>query len=152
MADQEAKDALNMDIANVKIPFTDKKQQINEFIMSECQTKWQQCFTNKLLTIKPNFNDKYHFYCKRKDQVILTRCRIGHSKFSHVHLLNNERAPQYINCNEPLTVKHILLNCTNFDRIRSNHFNVDNLQKLFLDIKQTTILEYLKEIDFYDKI
>ena len=30
MADQEAKDALNMDIANVKIPFTDKKQQINE--------------------------------------------------------------------------------------------------------------------------
>ena len=152
MADQEAKDALNMDIANVKIPFTDKKQQINEFIMSECQTKWQQCFNNKLLTIKPNFNDKYHFYCKRKDQVILTRCRIGHSKFSHVHLLNNERAPQCINCNEPLTVKHILLNCTNFDRIRSNHFNVDNLQKLFLDIKQTTILEYLKEIDFYDKI
>ena len=34
MADQEAKDALNMDIAKVKIPFTDKKQQINEFIMS----------------------------------------------------------------------------------------------------------------------
>jgi hypothetical protein len=31
---------LNMDIANVKIPFTDKKQQINEFIMSECQTKY----------------------------------------------------------------------------------------------------------------
>ena len=85
MADQEAKDALNMDIANAKIPFTDKKQQINEFIMSECQTKWQQCFTNKLLTIKPNFNDKYHFYCKRKDQVILTRCRIGHSKF-HMYI------------------------------------------------------------------
>ena len=84
MADQEAKDALNMDIANVKIPFTDKKQQINEFIMSECQTKWQQCFNNKLLTIVPNFHDKYHFYCKRKDQVILRRCRIGHSKFSHI--------------------------------------------------------------------
>ena len=46
MADQEAKDALNMDIANIRIPFTDKKQQINEFIMSECQTKWQQCFNN----------------------------------------------------------------------------------------------------------
>ena len=120
--------------------------------MSECQTKWQQCFNNKLFTIKPHFNDKYHFYCKRKDQVILTRCRIGHSKFSHIHLLSNERAPQCINCNEPLTIRHILLNCTNFDRIRSNHFNVDNLQKLFLDIKQTTILEYLKEIDFYDKI
>ena len=55
MADQEAKDAQNMDIANVKIPFTDNKQQINEFIKSECQTKWQQCFNNKLFTIKPNF-------------------------------------------------------------------------------------------------
>ena len=73
-------------------------------------------------------------------------------KILHIHLLNNERAPQCINCNEPLTVKHILLNCTNFDRIRSNHFNADNLQKLFLDIKQSTILKYLKEIDFYDKI
>ena len=31
LADQEAKDAINMDIANIKIPYTDKKQQINEF-------------------------------------------------------------------------------------------------------------------------
>ena len=151
LADQEAKDAINMDIADIKIPYTDKKQQINEFIKSECQTKWQQCFNNKLFAIKPNFSDKYNFHCNRKDQIILTRCRIGHSKFSHMHLLN-ERAPQCINCNELLTIKHVLINCRNFDRIWSKHFNADSLQKLFLDVKQNNILEYLKEIDFYDKI
>ena len=43
-----------MDIANIKIPYTDKKQQINEFIKSECQTEWQQCSNNKLFAIKPN--------------------------------------------------------------------------------------------------
>ena len=43
-------------------------------------------------------------------------------------------------------LENMLLNCTNFNRIRSKYFNVDNLQKLFLDIKQNTILEYLKEI------
>ena len=111
IADQEAKDAINMDIANIKIPYTDKKQQINEFIKSECQTRWQQCFNNKLVAIKPKFNDKYDFHCnrKKKDQVILTRCCMGHSWFSHVHLLNNERAPHCINCNELLTIKHVLL-------------------------------------------
>ena len=99
LADQEAKDAISMDIANIKIPYTGKKQQINEFIKSECQTKWKQCSNNKLFAIKPNFNDKCNFNCNRKEQIILTRCRIGHSRFSHLHLLNNERAPQCINCN-----------------------------------------------------
>ena len=108
LADHEAKDAINMDIANIKISYTDKKQQINEFIKSECQTKWQQCFNNKLFAIKPNFNDKYNFHCNQKDQIILTRCRIGHSRFSHMHLLNNERASQCINCNELLNIKHVL--------------------------------------------
>ena len=68
-----------------------------------------------------------------------------------MYLLNNGRAPQCINCNELLTIKYVLLNCKTFDRIRSKHFNADNLQNLFLDVKQN-ILEYLKEIDFYDKI
>ena len=45
-----------------------------------------------------------------------------------------------------------LLNCKDFDCIRSKHFNADSLQKLFLDLKQNNILEYPKEIDFYDKI
>ena len=96
-----------MDIANIKIPYTDIKQQINEFIKSECQTKWQQCFNNKLFVIKPNFNDKHNFHCNRKDQIILTRCRIRHSRFSHLHLLNNDRASQCINCNELLIIKHV---------------------------------------------
>ena len=69
-----------------------------------------------------------------------------------MHLLKNERAPQCIKCNELLTIKHVSLNCKNFDRIRSKHCNADSLQKLFLDVKQNNILEYLKEIDFYDKI
>ena len=152
LADQEAKDVISMDIANIKIPFTDKKQKINKFIKSECHTKWQQCFNDKLFMIKP-FNDKHYFHCNRKDQLILTRCCIGHSRFSHMHLLNNERAPQCINCNELLTIKHVLLNCKIVNRIQSKHINADSLQKLFLDTKQKkNILEYLKEIDFYDKI
>ena len=93
-----------MDIANIKITYTDKKQQINECIKFECQTKWQQCFNNKLFAIKPNFNDEYNFHCNRKDQIILIRCRIGHSRFTYMHFLNNDRAPQCINCNGLLTI------------------------------------------------
>ena len=73
-----------MDITNIKIPYTDKKQQVNEFIKSECQIKWQQCFNNKLFAIKPNFNDKYDLYCNRKDRAIVKGCRVGHSWFSHI--------------------------------------------------------------------
>ena len=54
-----------------------------------------------------------------------------------MHLLNNERAPQCINCNE------------SFNCILSKQFSVDGLQTLFLHVKQKNILEYLKETDFH---
>jgi hypothetical protein len=35
----------------------------------------------------------------RKEQVVLTRCRIGHSRLTHSYLLNNEERPECIPCN-----------------------------------------------------
>ena len=70
---------------------------------------------------------------------------MGHSRFSHMHLLNNDRAKQCIICNEPLTIKHVLLNCKEFDHIQSKHFNADSLQKLFSDVNKKTFWNIYKK-------
>ena len=45
----------------------------------------------------------------RRDQVFLTRCRIGHSRLTHGHLLKGELAPECIPCQCPLTLRHMLV-------------------------------------------
>ena len=47
----------------------------------------------------------------RKEQVVLTRCRVGHSSLTHSYLLNNEERPECIPCNANFSLKHVLIDC-----------------------------------------
>ena len=46
-----------------------------------------------------------------RDQVVRSRCHIGHLWLTHAFLLKGEPAPECIGGQSPLTIKHILLNC-----------------------------------------
>ena len=62
--------------------------------------------------LKDNFLSSVKTYSAyRKEDVILTRLRIGHTRLTHRHYLANEDAPECIPCDRPLTVKHILIQC-----------------------------------------
>ncbi|GBO40266.1 hypothetical protein AVEN_213954-1 [Araneus ventricosus] len=50
----------------------------------------------------------------RKVDVKLTRIRIGHTRFTHRHLLFGERAPLCPTCHEHFTINHILIECPSF--------------------------------------
>jgi hypothetical protein len=45
------------------------------------------------------------------EQVVLTRCRIGHSRLTHSYLLNNEERPECIPYNPNFSLKHVLIDC-----------------------------------------
>ena len=66
----------------------------------------------------------------RRDQVILTRCRIGHSRLTHGHLLKGELAPECIPCQCPRTLRHVLVECTDFSHIRPNFYRKTSLRSL----------------------
>ena len=104
-------------ITNFKIPHSDFKSNIRQYINNKCQSVWETQTQNKLNEIKPNFNSKCTFSnYSRKEQTKNTRCRIGHTRITHSYILKNEQAPFCIPCNEPFTVKHFLITCAEFTR------------------------------------
>ena len=151
-ADQEAKSALNHRITNLKIPYTDFKPQIRIHTNNKCQQLWDSCINNKLHEINDKFQNKNTMPVNRKEQVVLTRCRIGHSRLTHSFLLNNEDQPWCIPCHQVYTIKHILIDCIDLHPFRTRYYNVQNIKELFNNVESKTILEFLKDINVYNKI
>ena len=88
----------------------------------------------------------------RKEEVTLARLRIGHTFITHSCLLKGGDLPLCIPCQEPFLVKHFLLDCTDFNIIRSRFFRVRSLKELFDTVEPVTIFSFLKEIGIYNKI
>ena len=88
----------------------------------------------------------------RKEQVVLTRCRIGHSKLTHSYLLNNEERLECIPCNFNCSLRHVLIVCVDVADIRQTFYNANSLSNLFTNVAGDTFLQFLKEIDLYTNI
>ena len=94
LADLEAKSALSLSITNLKIPHSDFKSNIQQYVMNKCQSVWEKQTGNKLHELKPDFNSKCSFLgYSRQIQTKITRCRIGHTRLTHSYLLTNEQLP-----------------------------------------------------------
>ncbi|GFS63592.1 putative RNA-directed DNA polymerase from transposon X-element [Trichonephila clavipes] len=63
----------------------------------------------------------------RRTDVKLTRLRIGHTRFTHRHLLFGERAPECPSCHVSYTVHHILIDCPVFNHHRITFFHTSIL-------------------------
>ena len=106
-ADRAAKKALNCDLEPCLIPHSDLKPLIATHIKSKWQHEWNETI-NKLQEIEPSVGKPPQTHAEsRRDQVVLSRCRIGHSWLTHVFLLKGEPPPECIGCQSPLTLKHI---------------------------------------------
>ena len=149
-ADAIARGALDQQITESFIPYTDFKPVINAYVNSLWQDMWDDCVNNKLHSIKPVLSARLHTcVLSRRDQAVLARCRIGHSRLTHRHLLVNEPAPECVSCQCPLTVKHILLECIDFTHVRGIYFQAGSLQDLFTNTHSSLIINFLKRIGLY---
>ena len=153
LADLEAKSALSLSITNLRIPHSDFKSNIHQYVMNKCQSVWEEQTGNKLHELKPDFNSKCSFLgYSRQIQTKITRCRIGHTRLTHSYLLTNEQPPFCISCNEPFTVKHFLITCTEFNYIRNRYFTAKTVKELFTDISSDKIINFLKETNLFNKL
>ena len=84
--------------------------------------------------------------------MIITRLRIGHSHLTHSWLLAKQDAPECIQCNEYLTIKHILLDCIDFQPIREKHYNADSMYNLFDTVSIDSVIAFIKDIGPYNKL
>ena len=152
-ADLAAKESLNLDITTSKVPYTDLKCHINHFISNKWQERWTSCANNKLFKIKstlgvwpPGFRNS------RKEEVVLSRLRIGHAYFSHSYILRQEDPPECTACQEIYSVRHVLIDCIDLGLIRPRFYTVPDLKTLFDTVSVDRILSFLKEVNLFAKI
>ena len=152
-ADNIAKRGISKPIYTEPIPSQDYKPHIRNHTNKIWQSEWDKQTTNKLRKIKQNINCKqYKYPLKRREQVVLTRCRLGHTYITHNYLLKGSPPPECTDCQQTLTVEHILTNCRKLTPIRNKYFTHQNLPSLFEHTEPKTIINYLKEIEIYQSI
>ena len=152
--DHLAKSALQQPVnRNYFSIYSDFKPLVKTYIQRIWQEDWDTEINNKLHEIIPNLNEKPpSVKLPRKEETIMHRLRIGHTWLTHCFILKKEPLPICVSCNTNLSVKHILLECTDFDQQRTYFYNKRTLYDLFRDIEPNKILGFLKLINFYNKL
>ena len=94
------------------IPYSDLRQYIGSYVRQLWQDSWSTFTSNKLYAIQPELGYWRTSDLSRKDQIIYNHCRIGHCRLTHSWLLKAEPPPECVFCICPLTMKHLLLDCS----------------------------------------
>ncbi|XP_069942581.1 uncharacterized protein [Cherax quadricarinatus] len=92
-------------------------------ITTHLRTRWQQCWStllgNKLHSIKQSIGywlSSCH-QC-RGWETTLSRLRIGHTRLTHGYLMERHPVPLCEQCQVPVSISHILLDCPLYQRAR----------------------------------
>ena len=92
-------------------------------------------------------------YRSRKEQVILDRLRIGHTRLTNSFLLKGEPPPECITCECQLTIQHILVDCIAYDFIRPELFdNNTTLKDIFGNVSSDDIVMFIKRAHLFNKL
>ena len=152
-ANVAAKESLSQDIIASQVPYTDFKPHINSFIANKWQERCSSCPDNKLLKIKPTLGVcPSGFRNSRKEEVVLSRLRIGYTYFSHSYILRQEDPPECTACQEIYSVRHVLIDCIDLGLLRPRFYNVPDMKTLFDTVSVDRILSFVKKVNFFDKI
>ena len=131
-ADSAAKAALQKDVSNCLISYTDTYQYIRQYVHDMWQREWDTAVNNKLHATKPLIGEQPSAYRSvRRDEVVLSRLGLGHSYLTHSYLLKEEPPPECVTCNCRLTISHILVDCIEYDFFRlilfENNFTLTDI-------------------------
>ena len=143
-ADKNAKESLNLDLSDFKVPFNNLKPFINKCVFNKWQTSWNETCFNKLKEVEPIVS--HHRLVpklSRREEIVLDRLRIGQTKLKHSWLLKREEQPYFIGYNTPFTVRYFLLDCADFNRVRRSLFQAN---RFFKDVSVENILSILKNV------
>ncbi|CAF4043758.1 unnamed protein product [Rotaria magnacalcarata] len=159
LADAAAKAAVNSPTTQLQIPHSDFKHTFRKYALDQWQEKWDSFPNNKLKTIKPyvtRWNSPS--YKSRRDETVIARLRIGHTRLTHGYLMESGVRPYCLNCIVPLTVEHILVECPDFQDHRRTYFsrlspvNLCNILAEGDSFNAHSIIQFLSTIGLIDRI
>ncbi|GFO16331.1 ribonuclease hi [Plakobranchus ocellatus] len=154
--DKLARVALNRTSTSGKlICYSDLKPKINTYIKSVWQRDWDAEGANKLHEVLPNLGEDLHRRGEgagRKLETAMCRLRVGHTWLTQSYLLKNEDQPFCYACDSLYTVRHILIECLDFQDTRRKYFSVTDQYRLFRQVNPSRIVDYLKDLGVYGNI
>ncbi|KAJ3666828.1 hypothetical protein Zmor_002258 [Zophobas morio] len=154
-ADRAAKEAVESESAAeiLLVPAPDAKSLFKQAIIQKWQTDWTSTPT-ALQQIKPEVNGILPLPPDRRDQVVLTRLRLGHTRLTHGYLLNRTSPATCQQCGCRQTVQHLICDCPHWQTQR-NHFQISpNLAEALGSTipNVVNILLFLKHIKLFECI
>ena len=152
IADNMANQATSLDESTSLIP-NDVKSYIQRNLKAEWSSKWSLVTNNKLRENK-NHTNPYTLPPTRREQVIITRVRIGHSKLTHKYLISGDEPPECLRCQTQLTIKHLLFECAKFNNLR-RYLNLGQI--VHIEDKTTPeiikiIIKYITSTQLYNQL
>ncbi|GFO20008.1 ribonuclease hi [Plakobranchus ocellatus] len=131
------------------------RQNVSGYINSVWQKNWDAEGANKLHEVLPNLGEDLHRRGDgggRKQETAMCRLRVGHTWLTQSYLLKNEEQPFCYACDSLYTVRHILIECPDFQDTRKKYFSVTDMYRLFREVNPSRIAGYLKDLGVYGKI
>lgn len=162
MADRKAKKSLQYEhVTKVKVHYSEYYKHIKRCLDKHVGRKWQGLNTlTNLKKIKAQTGEWSSSYrINRREEKIVARLRLGHTRLTHSYIIDRDAPPICDECDERLTVEHILIICPKFQVQRRK------LRAVCLDAQMTidvllgddekmldSIILFLKEINLYQRI
>jgi ribonuclease HI len=151
-ADAAAKQALDQEeYPNIKIPAKDLISKARQNSKKLWQQIWESS-NSPMLTIKKSTERwKPARNLTRRDQVVLTRTRIGHTRLTHSYHMEHKERPTCQTCDVAVTIRHLLFECPVYDDSRRTY----NIRESSLGNDERgnlNIINFLKHNQIYDEI
>ena len=89
----------------------------------------------------------------RKEQIIITRLRIWHTRITHQHIFTKDRQEACNYCLTPMSVEHILIYCPKYEEERRKLNLKNNMKDILNDTQQcSNVIKLIQNIKMYDSI
>lgn len=152
-ADKAANEGRQQSKAFNLVPAQDISKWCQKEVWKAHQANWNIAARKNLRIIKPTVN-RWNDRSNRKEQIVLTRLRLGHTWLTKNHLFERRAPDQCDTCNRCWTVHHILAACTRFDQQRKEMALSNDLQEILSNNKnrEDKILKFIKKLGMYEKI
>ena len=76
----------------------------------------------------------------------------GHTRLTHSYLIEHTDPPKCTNCNQLLSIKHILTECTSYDQAWHQYYSFTDIKNILSLTPSQNILNFILKINLYDQL
>lgn len=149
-ADSAANCGRHKPVGEEDVPAQDIKVWVTREIWRAHQSAWDQAPRNNLKIVKPNVG-RWIDRSNRKEQIVLTRLRIGHAWFTKRYLFEKNPREKCTLCDRYLSVHHVLASCQSYNAARRELGISNELRRILQNEKttETKLISFTKKIGIF---